>query len=75
MQSLHRGEEVRLRILGAQDATSSPGSRRRPAPPEDQEPPEMEKTYNSVSKIDQMSRILFPVAFIIFNLFYWWFYL
>ncbi|XP_054569164.1 gamma-aminobutyric acid receptor subunit alpha-5 [Eptesicus fuscus] len=74
MQSLHRGEEVRLRIPGPQAATSSPISRRRPVPPEDQESPEM-KTYNSESKIDQMSRILFPVAFIIFNLIYWWLYL
>lgn len=75
MQSLQRGEEVRLRVLGPQAATSSPAARRRPAPPEDQETPETEKTYNSVSKIDQMSRIVFPIAFIIFNLFYWWFYL
>lgn len=29
------------------------------------------KTYNSVSKIDKMSRIVFPVLFGTFNLVYW----
>uniref|UniRef100_V9KUC8 Gamma-aminobutyric acid receptor subunit alpha-3 n=1 Tax=Callorhinchus milii TaxID=7868 RepID=V9KUC8_CALMI len=29
------------------------------------------KTYNSVSKVDKMSRVLFPVLFAIFNLVYW----
>lgn len=29
------------------------------------------KTFNSVSKIDRMSRILFPVLFGSFNLVYW----
>ncbi|GCB76883.1 hypothetical protein scyTo_0015566 [Scyliorhinus torazame] len=29
------------------------------------------KTYNSVSKVDKMSRIVFPVLFVIFNLVYW----
>ncbi|XP_030066599.1 gamma-aminobutyric acid receptor subunit alpha-3 [Microcaecilia unicolor] len=33
--------------------------------------PENKKTYNSVSKIDKMSRIVFPVLFAIFNLVYW----
>ncbi|XP_069469166.1 gamma-aminobutyric acid receptor subunit alpha-3 isoform X2 [Ambystoma mexicanum] len=32
---------------------------------------ESKKTYNSVSKIDKMSRIVFPVLFAIFNLVYW----
>ncbi|XP_078514363.1 gamma-aminobutyric acid receptor subunit alpha-5 [Lissotriton helveticus] len=34
-------------------------------------PPESKKTYNSVSKIDKMSRIVFPVLFGTFNLVYW----
>lgn len=29
------------------------------------------KTYNSVSRIDKISRIVFPVLFAIFNLVYW----
>ncbi|TWW55802.1 gamma-aminobutyric acid receptor subunit alpha-2 [Takifugu rubripes] len=33
--------------------------------------PENKKTFNSVSKIDRMSRILFPVLFGSFNLVYW----
>ncbi|XP_064525671.1 gamma-aminobutyric acid receptor subunit alpha-3 isoform X3 [Pseudopipra pipra] len=32
---------------------------------------ESKKTYNSVSKVDKMSRIVFPVLFAIFNLVYW----
>lgn len=32
---------------------------------------ESKKTFNSVSKIDRLSRILFPVLFGIFNLVYW----
>ncbi|XP_034967953.1 gamma-aminobutyric acid receptor subunit alpha-3 [Zootoca vivipara] len=34
-------------------------------------PPENKKTYNSVSKVDKMSRIVFPVLFTIFNMVYW----
>lgn len=33
--------------------------------------PENKKTYNSISKIDKMSRIVFPVLFGTFNLVYW----
>ena len=33
--------------------------------------PDPKKTYNSVSKIDKMSRIIFPVLFGTFNLVYW----
>ncbi|XP_019934120.1 gamma-aminobutyric acid receptor subunit alpha-2 [Paralichthys olivaceus] len=33
--------------------------------------PDAKKTFNSVSKIDRMSRILFPVLFGSFNLVYW----
>ncbi|XP_043913550.1 gamma-aminobutyric acid receptor subunit alpha-3-like [Protopterus annectens] len=32
---------------------------------------ECKKTYNSVSKVDKLSRIVFPVLFFIFNLVYW----
>ncbi|XP_038673565.1 gamma-aminobutyric acid receptor subunit alpha-5 [Scyliorhinus canicula] len=32
---------------------------------------EIKKSYNSVSKIDKMSRVVFPVLFGIFNLVYW----
>lgn len=33
------------------------------------------KTYNSVSKIDQVARVLFPLLFALFNAAYWWTYL
>lgn len=32
---------------------------------------ESKKTYNSISKIDKMSRIVFPILFGTFNLVYW----
>lgn len=37
----------------------------------DSKPVENKKTFNSVSKIDRMSRIMFPVLFGSFNLVYW----
>uniref|UniRef100_A0A8C1QCR6 Gamma-aminobutyric acid receptor subunit alpha-2 n=1 Tax=Cyprinus carpio TaxID=7962 RepID=A0A8C1QCR6_CYPCA len=37
----------------------------------DGKPAEAKKTFNSVSKIDRMSRIMFPVLFGTFNLVYW----
>ncbi|KPP66190.1 hypothetical protein Z043_115336 [Scleropages formosus] len=37
----------------------------------DAKPAESKKTFNSVSKIDRMSRIIFPVLFGSFNLVYW----
>ncbi|KAL6256803.1 hypothetical protein P5V15_011742 [Pogonomyrmex californicus] len=66
--------------------TCSPPSRRRPTivPP----PPSGRTTssasgkrhrrtprYNSVSKIDRVSRVVFPLFFLTFNLFYWYAYL
>ncbi|KAH0624640.1 hypothetical protein JD844_032305 [Phrynosoma platyrhinos] len=36
-----------------------------------EKPAESKKTYNSISKIDKMSRIVFPVLFGTFNLVYW----
>ncbi|MBN3280747.1 GBRA5 protein, partial [Polyodon spathula] len=39
--------------------------------PTEAKPPEAEKTYNSISRIDNMSRIVFPVLFGTFNLVYW----
>ncbi|XP_039600631.1 gamma-aminobutyric acid receptor subunit alpha-5 isoform X2 [Polypterus senegalus] len=39
--------------------------------PTEGKPPDAKKTYNSVSKIDKMSRIVFPVLFGTFNLVYW----
>ncbi|TNN29522.1 Gamma-aminobutyric acid receptor subunit alpha-1 [Liparis tanakae] len=33
--------------------------------------PDSKKTFNSVSKIDRMSRVLFPVLFSSFNVVYW----
>uniref|UniRef100_A0A803SMM9 Gamma-aminobutyric acid type A receptor subunit alpha3 n=1 Tax=Anolis carolinensis TaxID=28377 RepID=A0A803SMM9_ANOCA len=41
------------------------------APRLEERPPENKKTYNSVSKVDKMSRIVFPVLFAIFNMVYW----
>lgn len=32
---------------------------------------ESKKTYNSISRIDKMSRIVFPILFGTFNLVYW----
>uniref|UniRef100_A0A672ZW25 Uncharacterized protein n=1 Tax=Sphaeramia orbicularis TaxID=375764 RepID=A0A672ZW25_9TELE len=40
-------------------------------PKADGKAPDSKKTFNSVSKIDRMSRILFPVLFGTFNLVYW----
>ena len=34
-----------------------------------------EKALNSVSKIDKISRIVFPLAFGLLNVFYWYSYL
>ncbi|XP_044522945.1 gamma-aminobutyric acid receptor subunit alpha-5 [Gracilinanus agilis] len=42
-----------------------------PVKPAEEKPPESKKTYNSISKIDKMSRIVFPVLFGTFNLVYW----
>ncbi|XP_028972525.1 gamma-aminobutyric acid receptor subunit alpha-5 isoform X2 [Esox lucius] len=39
--------------------------------PSESKVPDPKKTYNSVSKIDKMSRIVFPVLFGTFNLVYW----
>lgn len=39
--------------------------------PSEPKAPDPKKTYNSVSKIDKMSRIVFPVLFGTFNLVYW----
>ncbi|XP_004617620.2 gamma-aminobutyric acid receptor subunit alpha-5 [Sorex araneus] len=47
------------------DASLAPGK----APEE--KAAENKKTYNSISKIDKMSRIVFPVLFGTFNLVYW----
>ncbi|KAJ3612714.1 hypothetical protein NHX12_018972 [Muraenolepis orangiensis] len=42
-----------------------------PRSPAEARPEHSKKTFNSVSKIDRMSRILFPVLFSGFNLVYW----
>lgn len=42
-----------------------------PANPAEDQTPDSKKTYNSISKIDKMSRIVFPVLFGTFNLVYW----
>ena len=39
--------------------------------PSETKAPDPKKTYNSVSKIDKMARIVFPVLFGTFNLVYW----
>ncbi|XP_003121696.1 gamma-aminobutyric acid receptor subunit alpha-5 isoform X1 [Phacochoerus africanus] len=39
--------------------------------PSEDKTSENKKTYNSISKIDKMSRIIFPVLFGTFNLVYW----
>uniref|UniRef100_A0A4W3J283 Gamma-aminobutyric acid receptor subunit alpha-2 n=1 Tax=Callorhinchus milii TaxID=7868 RepID=A0A4W3J283_CALMI len=40
-------------------------------PKPEQKPPEPKKTFNSVSRIDRLARIGFPLMFGIFNLVYW----
>lgn len=65
---------LRLEPAALEAAASSPARISMPVPSDD-EAPRVEKTYNSVSKIDQVARILFPVAFIIFNIIYWSVYL
>lgn len=39
--------------------------------PSEEKTSESKKTYNSISKIDKMSRIVFPILFGTFNLVYW----
>ncbi|XP_009069143.1 PREDICTED: gamma-aminobutyric acid receptor subunit alpha-5-like, partial [Acanthisitta chloris] len=55
------------------DSAPSVISNTTPAPvkPAEEKPAESKKTYNSISKIDKMSRIIFPVLFGTFNLVYW----
>ena len=55
------------------DSAPSVISNAAPAPvkPVEEKPAESKKTYNSISKIDKMSRIIFPVLFGTFNLVYW----
>ncbi|KAK1175575.1 gamma-aminobutyric acid receptor subunit alpha-2 [Acipenser oxyrinchus oxyrinchus] len=50
----------------SKSATADPNKAKPEAKPQ-----EAKKTFNSVSKIDRMSRILFPVLFGSFNLVYW----
>ncbi|ELK16844.1 Gamma-aminobutyric acid receptor subunit alpha-5 [Pteropus alecto] len=50
---------------GAADAASVAGNS------SEDKAPDSKKTYNSISKIDKMSRIVFPVLFGTFNLVYW----
>ncbi|XP_001514229.2 gamma-aminobutyric acid receptor subunit alpha-3 isoform X1 [Ornithorhynchus anatinus] len=47
-------------------ATATPASPQN-TPHVEEKPPENKKTYNSVSKVDKISRIIFPVLFAIFN--------
>lgn len=51
----------------AKGSTPEPGKGKTDA----NKPAEAKKTFNSVSKIDRMSRIMFPVLFGSFNLVYW----
>lgn len=54
----------------SKSATTTTTSEPNKAKPE-AKPQEAKKTFNSVSKIDRMSRIVFPVLFGSFNLVYW----
>ncbi|KAM4673968.1 gamma-aminobutyric acid receptor subunit alpha-2 [Amazona ochrocephala] len=51
----------------SKSATSAEPNKAKP----EAKPQEAKKTFNSVSKIDRMSRIVFPVLFGTFNLVYW----
>ncbi|XP_015512995.1 gamma-aminobutyric acid receptor alpha-like [Neodiprion virginianus] len=72
--------EVRRRSSGQWQLTCLPCSPPPPVP----EPPRRISTrkrrkrtprYNSVSKIDRASRVVFPLLFLAINVFYWWAYL
>uniref|UniRef100_A0A4W5PMY7 Gamma-aminobutyric acid type A receptor subunit alpha2a n=1 Tax=Hucho hucho TaxID=62062 RepID=A0A4W5PMY7_9TELE len=54
----------------SKSATSDPNKAKPEVKPE-VKPEQNKKTFNSVSKIDRMSRIMFPVLFGGFNLVYW----
>uniref|UniRef100_H9GKH9 Gamma-aminobutyric acid type A receptor subunit alpha3 n=1 Tax=Anolis carolinensis TaxID=28377 RepID=H9GKH9_ANOCA len=62
--ALNITKEPGLPTISKSAASTTPGT---PAT----RPPENKKTYNSVSKVDKMSRIVFPVLFAIFNMVYW----
>ncbi|KAF6090453.1 gamma-aminobutyric acid type A receptor subunit alpha3 [Phyllostomus discolor] len=55
----------------ASSASSTPTIIASPKTTYVQDIPAETKTYNSVSKVDKISRIIFPVLFAIFNLVYW----
>jgi gamma-aminobutyric acid receptor subunit alpha len=55
----------------APSASSTPTAIASPKATYVQDSPAETKTYNSVSKVDKISRIIFPVLFAIFNLVYW----
>uniref|UniRef100_S4RDC4 Neurotransmitter-gated ion-channel transmembrane domain-containing protein n=1 Tax=Petromyzon marinus TaxID=7757 RepID=S4RDC4_PETMA len=60
---------TRSATAGPRSATAASGpAEPKPAEPKPAEP---KKTYNSVSKVDKLSRILFPLLFASFNLVYW----
>lgn len=62
--------------LQAKDGISVKGANNNnttnPAPPPSKSPDEMRKLFiQRAKKIDKISRIGFPMAFLIFNIFYW----
>lgn len=52
-------------------AKSAPAPQSEPKDEPKPKPPEAKKTFNSVSKIDRIARIAFPLLFGTFNLVYW----
>ncbi|XP_031747776.1 gamma-aminobutyric acid receptor subunit alpha-3 isoform X2 [Xenopus tropicalis] len=71
------GTTYTLNIKEPALATIAKSAALQPPPPPlsprhlEHKPMECKKTYNSVSRIDKISRIVFPVLFAIFNLVYW----
>ncbi|XP_032746047.1 gamma-aminobutyric acid receptor subunit alpha-3 [Rattus rattus] len=59
------------KAAAAPSASSTPTVIASPKTTYVQDSPAETKTYNSVSKVDKISRIIFPVLFAIFNLVYW----
>uniref|UniRef100_A0A672FTM1 Gamma-aminobutyric acid receptor subunit alpha-5-like n=1 Tax=Salarias fasciatus TaxID=181472 RepID=A0A672FTM1_SALFA len=64
-------KDVSVSTISNATSGGSGGAPRPPTAAAKAAAPDAKKTYNSVSRIDKMSRIVFPVLFGTFNLVYW----